>query len=167
MVVLGGVAVLILPFIGIGVARCLFGKNIFDNPEFWYGYMAYFGATLLATVALYENVKVDEINRILTIQQLRQKIGYFELKKEKEIVRKIDEHQFVKFFNTYSDLLMGGFVDSAGQEDESKKYCLGVCLKNVGEDIILNLKVLTSKINGDKTDISCLNHIPILSKSFV
>lgn len=41
MVVLSGILVLILPFVGIGVARYFFEKNIFDNPDFWYGYMAY------------------------------------------------------------------------------------------------------------------------------
>lgn len=65
------VLVLILPFIALTVAWILFHINIFDNPDFWYGYMGYFGTVILAGVAVRQTQKVsilsqkfDEINAI-------------------------------------------------------------------------------------------------------
>ena len=49
-VLLVGSVVLVLPFIGMLAAYIFWEKVIFDNPDFWYGYMAYFGTVSLAIV---------------------------------------------------------------------------------------------------------------------
>lgn len=146
MVVLGGAAVLILPFIGIGVARCFFEKNIFDNPDFWYGYMAYFGTVSLAIVSLIQNVNAKEINDKFMIQQLRQKLGYFDLREERGNARK---------FRKYRPLQVGQFLDVTGNDNRSKDKNLGIRLVNVGEDLMLNVQALSAKINGISVEVPC------------
>lgn len=157
-VVIIGVGAVILPFIGILIAWVVFKKSIYDNPDFWYGYMAYLGTVLLATVALYQNVIVHEINESLARQELRKKIGYFELERE---VAKTDhtESGVITRLNSYCDLRVGGFVDCHGKDIPSKQYVLRVRLKNVGEDIICNMKIISERINGEEIVASCSNKV--------
>ena len=146
MVVLSGILVLILPFVGIGVARYFFEKNIFDNPDFWYGYMAYFGTVSLAIVSLIQNVNTKEINDKFMIQQLRQKLGYFDLKEESGEARK---------FRKYRPLQVGQLLDGTGNDNRSKDKNLGIWLVNVGEDLMLNVRALSGKINGISVELPC------------
>ena len=141
-----GITVLLLPFIGTGVAKIAFGKNIFDNPDFWYGYMAYFGTVSLAMVSWLQSIKTEEISNKFVKQQLRQKIGYFELKQESGEIRKIRPYQFLQ---------NGQRFDAAGVEDKSEDIILGIYLKNVGEDVILNVQPISSKINGELMELPC------------
>lgn len=61
---------LVLPFIAIELVLLIFKINIFDNPDFWYGYMAYFGTVALASVALVQNYNSNVINdRLLVMQE--------------------------------------------------------------------------------------------------
>ncbi len=53
---------LALPFIALSTVYLIFKINIFDNPEFWYGYMAYFGTVALAAVAVWQNRIIKEEN---------------------------------------------------------------------------------------------------------
>ena len=53
---------LVLPFIALSVVYFILRINIFDNPEFWYGYMAYFGTVALAAVAVWQNRIIKEEN---------------------------------------------------------------------------------------------------------
>lgn len=53
---------LAFPFITIGVVYLILKINIFDNPEFWYSYMTYFGTVALANVAVWQNRKIKEEN---------------------------------------------------------------------------------------------------------
>lgn len=70
-VILISFVVLLLPFIALLFALLCLKRNIFDNPDFWYGYMAYFGSVVLAGVAMYQSQKsaklsekFDEINAL-------------------------------------------------------------------------------------------------------
>lgn len=55
---------LFLPLIIISVVYLIMGLFIFDNSDFWYGYMAYFGTVMLAIVSLWQNkVFKDENNK--------------------------------------------------------------------------------------------------------
>lgn len=54
---IGTVLILVFPFIVLLIVLLTLKINIFDNPEFWYGYMAYFGSVVLAGVALYQSEK--------------------------------------------------------------------------------------------------------------
>lgn len=145
-----GIAVLLLPFIGIIIARIVFNKNVFDNPDFWYGYMAYFGTVSLAMISWLQSIKTEEISNKFIKQELRQKIGYFELKQESGEVRK---------FRKYQLLQNGQFFDLEGVYDKSKDRTLGIWLKNVGEDIILSVYPIFGKINGELVNFSCSIHV--------
>lgn len=68
-VILMSFAVLLLPLFMILLVYILLRKNAFDNAEFWYGYMAYFGSVVLAAVAMHQaqksnrlSQKIDEMN---------------------------------------------------------------------------------------------------------
>lgn len=54
--------ILALPFIALSAVYLISKINIFDNPEFWYGYMAYFGTVALAAVAVWQNRIIKEEN---------------------------------------------------------------------------------------------------------
>ena len=53
----------------------------------------------------------------------------------------------------------GGFTYADGEDDISKEKYLRIYLKNVGEDLILNLEILLWKINGEKVEASCSNKV--------
>lgn len=61
-----GILILFLPFIFLCLVRCLLGINIFDNPDFWYAYMTYFGTAFLSIVAVWQNKKAQVVNEKLT-----------------------------------------------------------------------------------------------------
>lgn len=65
-----GIGILCLPIVVIGVVYLLLRINIFNNPDFWYGYMAYFGTTFLAIVSLWQNENANETNRSLSEKNL-------------------------------------------------------------------------------------------------
>lgn len=141
-----GIFILFLPFGGMWVAWKQWGKIIYDNPDFWYGYMAYFGTVSLSVVSLVQNVNTKEINDSFMTQQLRQKIGYFDLKEESELARK---------FRKYRPLQVGQFLDVFGDDNQLKDKNLGIWLVNVGEDLMLNVHAISSKINGVSVEVPC------------
>lgn len=141
-----GITVLLLPFIGIIIAKIVFNKIIFDNPDFWYGYMAYFGTVSLAMISWVQSIKTEEISNKFIKQQLRQKIGYFELKQESGEIRK---------FRPYQLLQNRRKIDMRDIKNKSEDIALGICLVNVGEDVILNVKPIHSEINGEQSELSC------------
>ncbi|MDO4170585.1 MAG: hypothetical protein Q4D45_11890 [Lachnospiraceae bacterium] len=145
-VIFVGIFVLILPFWGLLIAWGFFGKFIFNNPDFWYGYMSYFGTVSLAIVALLQNINANEINNRFIIQQLKQKIGYLNLKQIE------NEHSKV---NKYQELQVGQFYNATGKIEQTKDKILAIWLNNVGEDIILNLNILSGKINEESVHIPC------------
>lgn len=141
-----GVFILLLPFGGMWVAWQQWGKIIYDNPDFWYGYMAYFGTVSLSVVSLVQNVNAKEINDNFMTQQLRQKLGYFDLKEERGSARK---------FRKYRPLQVGQFLDVSGDDNQSKDKNLGIWLVNVGEDLMLNVHPIFSEINDVSVEIPC------------
>ena len=56
---------LLLPFIAISIVYFTAKINVFNNPDFWYGYMAYFGTVALAAVSLWQNENANMINQRL------------------------------------------------------------------------------------------------------
>ena len=72
-IIIIAISILISPFLAI-CAALLFGKNIFDNSDFWYGYMSFFGTVLLGAVAMAQNQKVHNINdKLLQMQEESQR----------------------------------------------------------------------------------------------
>lgn len=53
---------LIVGFIGLKI----FQKNIFNNCDFWFGYMAYFGTVLLGAISFVQNLNAQDANKRLT-----------------------------------------------------------------------------------------------------
>ncbi len=153
-----GIMALLLPFIGIIIARIFFKINIFDNPDYWYGYMAYFGTVSLAMVSWLQSIKTEEISNKFIKQQLRQKIGYFELKQEIGEVRKVRKYQLLQ---------NGQFFSLDGDYDKTKDKTLGIWLKNVGEDIILNVHPIFGKINGELVKFPCSINVVYVEEEIV
>lgn len=63
------IAILLLPIVAISILL-LFGKNVFDNPDFWYGYMAYFSTVILSTIAVWQNINAQKVNEKLTKENI-------------------------------------------------------------------------------------------------
>lgn len=141
-----GVSVLLLPLVVGVVVRGVSKINILDNPDFWYGYMGYFGTVALAIVSWVQSIKTEETSNRFMTQQLRQKIGYFGLK---ENTREVGKSYL------YQPLQVGQFLNADGVDDHSKDKTIGIWVKNVGEDIILNVSSVLGKINGQIVNISC------------
>ena len=145
-IILIGSFTLVMPLIIILVVYLIGNINIFDNPDFWYGYMAYFGTIVLAVVALWQNENANRTNKRIMNQQLRQKIGYFNLVEATGIRRKI---------NKYNDIYVQEEI--CEETNSVVDECLVVDLQNIGEDIVLNPKVISTKINGN--DVKLLTEI--------
>ncbi|MDM8202284.1 hypothetical protein [Allofournierella massiliensis] len=64
------IIVAILPIIVISIVYFAWSRNIFDNPDFWYGYMAYFGTACLAMVSLWQNENANSTNKELSEKNL-------------------------------------------------------------------------------------------------
>lgn len=135
---------LLFPLIVIMIVYFVKSIKIFDNPDFWYGYMAYFGTVLLAGVSFWQNENANITNKRIMNQQLRQKIGYFDLKEARK-----DEKQF----NRYQNIQVGQIYDA--NFIKNTKDCLVLNLTNVGEDVILNPTIIVSRINGYDIKTSC------------
>lgn len=71
LIIFGSIFVLLSPIIGI-TALIAFNKNVFDNPNFWYSYMAYFGTVTLAAIALWQNQTANDISKRFDTMNLMQ-----------------------------------------------------------------------------------------------
>ena len=92
---------LFLPLIIIGVVYLMNGPFIFDNPDFWYGYMAYFGTVSLAAVALWQNENANLINKRLADMTCKDKLAYIVPTRSQIIRRNIFEFRFTKRGNSF------------------------------------------------------------------
>lgn len=147
---------LFLPLIIIGVVYLMNGPFIFDNPDFWYGYMAYFGTVALAAVALWQNENANQTNKRMMEQQLHQKIGYF-------TISQIDGQQ--RKINKFTDIRVGQIYDIHGNLEEDKEKVLAVGLENVGEDVVF-LNKITAEINNSAVIVPCQIGMVFKGESF-
>ena len=147
---------LFLPLIIIGVVYLMNGPFIFDNPDFWYGYMAYFGTVSLAAVALWQNENANQTNKRMMEQQLHQKIGYFTISQTDGPQRKI---------NKFIDIHVGQIYDIHGNFEEDKEKVLVVGLENVGEDVVF-LNKITAEINNSAVIVPCQIGMVFKGESF-
>lgn len=80
-----------LPLIAIGVIYKVSKINFFNNPDFWYGYMAYFGTVSLAIISICQNQKAYNISdRMLKIEEQRN-LPYVDIIREKSTVAEIND----------------------------------------------------------------------------
>ena len=114
---------LFLPLIIIGVVYLMNGPFIFDNPDFWYGYMAYFGTVSLAAVALWQNENANLINKRLADMTCKDKLAYIVPAPSQIIRRNIFEFRFKKrgnyfgFFVSYFLYIDGKMVSIKSLND--------------------------------------------------
>jgi len=101
IVVIASMVTLFLPIIVIGIVYLMKGPNIFDNPDFWYGYMAYFGTVSLAAVAFWQNESANLINKRLADMSCKEKIAYLVPKKYQIIRGDMFEFEFFKRGNSF------------------------------------------------------------------
>ncbi len=97
---------LILPLLVIFAVYFILRINIFDNSDFWYGYMAYFGTVALAAVSLWQNENANMINRRLAEMSCKDKIAYLVPPKNQIIRGNTIEFRFLKRGNSF------GFINA-------------------------------------------------------
>lgn len=75
-IIIGTIVILAMPFVAMGIVLWCLDINIFDNPDFWYGYMAYVGTIILGGIAVYQNKKAQDVNeRFAKENNILQKIS--------------------------------------------------------------------------------------------
>lgn len=84
-VIIGAFFVLLVPFLALLTALLFFEINIFDNPEFWYGYMAYFGSVILATVAMNQTQKSNNLSEKFDKMNALQNYSFVKATKQCEL----------------------------------------------------------------------------------
>lgn len=144
--------ILFFPLTVIMLVYFVKSVEIFDNPDFWYGYMAYFGTVLLAGVSFWQNENANQTNKRIMYQQLRQKIGYFDLKEAEKDKKQFNRYQNIQVGQNYDVNFMKNTKDS-----------LILKLTNVGEDVILNPTIIVSRIND--CDIKASSSLGIVYKN--
>lgn len=156
VLVLLSILALFLPLIVILLVYFIMNINVFDNADFWYGYMAYFGTVVLASVSLWQNENANQTNKRMMRQQLQQKVGYFTIGKSDGSQRKI---------NKFIDIQVGQIYDIHGNLEEDKEKVLAVSLENVGEDVVF-LKKITADINDITVNVPCQIGMVFKGESF-
>lgn len=156
VLVLLSISALFLPLIVILLVYFIMNINVFDNADFWYGYMAYFGTVVLASVSLWQNENANQTNKRMMRQQLQQKVGYFTIGKSDGSQRKI---------NKFIDIQVGQIYDIHGNLEEDKEKVLAVSLENVGEDVVF-LKKITADINDITVNVPCQIGMVFKGESF-
>lgn len=156
VLVLLSISALFLPLIVILLVYFIMNINVFDNADFWYGYMAYFGTVVLAAVSLWQNENANQTNKRMMRQQLQQKVGYFTIGKSDGSQRKI---------NKFIDIQVGQIYDIHGNLEEDKEKILAVSLENVGEDVVF-LKKITADINDITVNVPCQIGMVFKGESF-
>lgn len=122
-IILITITMLFLPIIAISFVWLIFKCFVFDNPDFWYGYMAYFGTIVLAAVALWQNENANMINQRLADMSCKDKIAYIVPLKSQIIRKNILEFRFQKrgnsfgFFVSYSLYIDGIMVSYKSLND--------------------------------------------------
>lgn len=112
-IVLITITMLFLPIIAISFVWLIFNYFIFDNPDFWYGYMAYFGTIVLAAVALWQNHifkvendrsqnRLEEISKQANEINIISKISEFENDRIHRLFKLLDEFEKVCHHNNIS-----------------------------------------------------------------
>lgn len=100
--------------------------------------LTYISTVSLGLLAMWQNRTATEENGKILKQQMRQNIGYFELKRSESKVL------------IYQDLQVGQYLQSASG---LKENTLAIGLKNVGTDVIISPQVLVFSVN-DK-EVAC------------
>ena len=115
--------VLLLPIVVVSIVYLVAEINIFDNADFWYGYMAYFGTVALAAVSLWQNENANSINKRLADMTCKDKLAYIVPAPSQIIRRNIFEFSFKKrgnsfgFFVSYSLYIDGNMVSYESSND--------------------------------------------------
>ncbi len=152
LIVLLSLLFLTLPFIAISIVYFTAKINVFNNAEFWYGYMAFFGTVALATVSLWQNENANIINQRLADMSCKDKIAYLVPLKNQIIRGNIIEFRFFKRGNSFG--FVSGYdlyVNSNLSKHESCNYFFEET--NINElQKPINIE-LQEKITSQKIDV--------------
>ncbi len=138
IIIIFSLLLLLLPLVTILIVFLSAKINIFDNADFWYNYMAYFGTVALAAVAVWQTKKANDISQTLLEMEVDKKTPRVD-------IRGITEADF-KSSNTanYLNTLVDGCFSQYGREWEKNAWhgtALIFALKNLKETDILNISV--------------------------
>ncbi len=147
------VFILIAPFLAIGALLC-FHINVFDNPDFWYGYMAFFGTVLLGAIALLQSHKANAINdRLLNMQeesqrfQIKEKAAVVDVKPmiidKKKRYYVVCDDDYADTFDVVNQKYKYFFFYNCEQIDHSQSRYFNVVLeiKNISDTILKEIHI--------------------------
>lgn len=99
-IIIRAIIILIIPFLAIGLLLP-FGINVFDNPDFWYGYMTYFGTITLGAIALMQNnqafhqaKQANEISKTMLSLEEKSSMPFLEFDREQSKIEEINNDNF-------------------------------------------------------------------------
>ena len=138
IIIIFSLLLLLLPLFTILIVFLSAKINIFDNADFWYNYMAYFGTVALAAVAVWQTKKANDISQTLLEIEVDKKTPRVD-------IRGITETDF-KRSNTanYLNALVDDCFSHYGRDWEKIAWrgtALIFALKNLKETDILNISV--------------------------
>lgn len=138
IIVIFSLLLLLLPLLTILIVFLSAKINIFDNADFWYNYMAYFGTVALAAVAVWQTKKANDISQTLLEMEVDKKTPRVD-------IRGITETEF-KRSNTanYLNTSVDGCFSHYGENWKKltdNGTALVFALKNLKETDILNISV--------------------------
>lgn len=129
---------LLLPMLIILIVFLSIKINVFDNADFWYNYMAYFGTVALATVAVWQTKKANDISRTLLEMEVDKKTPRVD-------IREITETDFRRSSTAnYLNTLVDGCFSQYNRDWDKTAWrgtALVFSLKNLKETDILNISV--------------------------
>ena len=138
LIPLMSVLLLLMPFIVILVVYFVAQINIFDNPDYWYGYMGYFGTVVLAAVAVWQTKEANDISQTLLEIEIDKKTPCVD-------IRRITKTSFEQSDTAnYLNTLVDGCYSRYNKQWEKTAWmgtALIFALKNLKETDILNISV--------------------------
>lgn len=151
------VLVLFLPLIAILFALLVLKIYIWNNPDFWYGYMGYFGTIILSTVTVWLTKQANETNdRLLKIEEERF-TPFLEIDREKSSATKVDDItlKLKLCIRNYSEYPLHNIYLSKVKLNSSaiSRLYLG---EKIDETIFSQLRKLPSQKNDRDYIITCI-----------
>lgn len=120
-----------------------FVKNIYDKPDFWFGYMAYFGTVVLAGVAYWQNENAHRINeKLLNMEKIRSR-SYINIKPYKNF------NNYDQYEKYLCDNVLGIWNESSAlaiKHSENNGLCAQKILASIEFNLVGDLPVFDVSI---------------------
>lgn len=142
------IAILVIPFIVLVFVKTLLGKNVFDNPDFWYGYMAYFGSVVLAGVAMQQSKNSAELSHKFDVMNASQNYSFARATGASNIERThhIDKRISFANRNEQNDSTILLIEDAANTDTEQNiQYDFDLLFDDLSKTAIKEFRVVASQ----------------------